>query len=67
MFFESDDIGEKVPARQCKDLHNKIQAFIRVFDERNQKVSDLIDELRQDDFTDIIPQLLERQTSLAVE
>lgn len=53
---------------QGQVLDDKIQAVVGVFDPRNGDITNLFDDLWEDDFTNIVPQFrFELETALVVE
>ena len=64
----SDDIGEQVLAREGEVFDNEVEGVVGVLNAGDGDVTDLTDDGRQNDLTDVIPQMwFELQRAFAVE
>jgi hypothetical protein len=67
-FMKNRLLGEEVGTTEGQILDDEVHAIIGVLDTRDGDVSDALDDLRKDNFPDIIPELgFEGQFALRVE
>lgn len=52
-----NNIREEVPSLEGEVLDNKIELFVGIFDARNGDVANFLDNGRNDDATDVMPEL----------
>jgi hypothetical protein len=66
--LDSDDVREQVAALEGEVLDDEVERVIGVLDTRDGNISDLLNESRHNDATDVVPELgLELERTLGVE
>jgi len=66
--LEGNDVGEEISALKGKVLDDKVKGIVGVLDARDGDISNLFNDLRQDNLADVVPELrFELETAFAVK